>query len=544
MDDHLQSLIQRMQQGVTFKDNVADLVMTDGGSGVEYRQWAGEILELVDVVTTILHSLNTRQILETAALQVSRFIAGKVYIFVEWEPTTKSFIPVVVSENFEKQQSQQGSFPLLEDALAIPLLHKVVQEKRTINLQMDDENLSAEERANLTRVGADYLALFPVFHDGSLYGILQVSGVQNEQPIRDYQIAMAQILANYTGVALSRAIMHAAAERRMIELETLRRVNLTLTASLDLQKVLDDILVHALILIQRAQDAHIFLFEHDELIFKAALWADGRKGQAWANPRQGGLTYTVARTGELILVNDMHQHELYQKAPSAWFGSIVGLPLKIGHRVVGVMTIAHPEPNSFAEDELRVLLLLSDQAAVAIENARLHDLVNQQARTDILTGLPNRRALNERLESELRRSYRYHREFSLVMMDLDGFKSVNDKFGHPLGDKVLRDIAHHMQKSIRDTDYLARYGGDEFALLLPETNRETANQLALRLQKEVSAFRVVFERDLGIQMGVSFGCATYPTDADNVDDLLCLADTDMYQHKDEAAASRDSSASK
>ena len=176
--------------------------------------------------------------------------------------------------------------------------------------------------------------------------------------------------------------------------------------------------------------------------------------------------------------------------------------------------------------------LLGDQASIAIENARLHDVVNQHAYTDVLTNLPNRRALNERMQSELHRSKRYGRKFSFVMLDLDGFKVVNDMYGHPQGDEVLRKIARYMSEAIREVDYLARYGGDEFALLLPETDVETAHQMAMRLQKEVAAFKVEFEENIGIKIGISFGCATFPDDGDQVEKLYHVADEQLYSDKD------------
>jgi diguanylate cyclase (GGDEF)-like protein len=317
----------------------------------------------------------------------------------------------------------------------------------------------------------------------------------------------------------------------VIELEALRQASLTLTASLDLQDVLDAILACALELFLDAQDAHIFLYEDDKLIFQSALWSDGRKGQAWANPRPDGLTYTVARQGELIYVDDMRTHPLFTDTPESWIGAIIGLPLKIRERVLGVMTVAHAEVNAFSEDDIRVLRLLGDQAAIAIENARLHDLVNQQALTDMLTGLPNRRALDERLASELKRSRRYQREFSIVMMDLDSFKSVNDRYGHLKGDMILKKIAEHMGDTTRAADFLARFGGDEFALLLPETDFDTAYHMASRLQEAIQVFCRQLEGIEGLEMGVSFGCATYPQHGDDIETLLNFADRSLYHSK-------------
>jgi diguanylate cyclase (GGDEF)-like protein len=194
------------------------------------------------------------------------------------------------------------------------------------------------------------------------------------------------------------------------------------------------------------------------------------------------------------------------------------------------MTLAHPETNAFSEDEIRFLRLLGDQAAVAIENARLHDLVNQQAHTDTLTGLPNRRALEEQFEKELHRSLRYNHNFSLVIIDIDSFKTINDRYGHPAGDEFLKQLSTQMKKSLRSMDFLVRYGGDEFALLLPETNAEAAKQIANRLEKAVRSFEFpVGEENLSVT--ISFGCATYPEDGETLQALMDTADQRLYMAK-------------
>jgi len=158
-------------------------------------------------------------------------------------------------------------------------------------------------------------------------------------------------------------------------LEALRQASLSLTSSLELQAVLDAILKSALKLLGDATNGHIFLYSEDEgrLNFGASLWSDGRYGEPVAMPRPDGLTATVAKTGEAIVVQDMKASPLYEKAPPDWHGAIVGLPLKIGQRVVGVMNVSYEKPRQFSEDDLHLLRLLGVQAAVAIENARLFE---------------------------------------------------------------------------------------------------------------------------------------------------------------------------
>jgi GAF domain-containing protein/CheY-like chemotaxis protein len=192
----------------------------------------------------------------------------------------------------------------------------------------------------------------------------------------DEEIALAQTFAVSTSAAIENARSFEAEEKRVAELEALHQASLSLTASLNLRAVLDAILKSSLQLLPGAQNAHIFLYHPENgghLTFGAVLWPDGISDKPISEPRQNGLTYTVARSGEAILVSDMADHPLFRDVPSDWKGSIIGLPLKIGNRVVGVMNVSHTKAGAFSDDEMTVLRLLGDQAAIAIENARLFE---------------------------------------------------------------------------------------------------------------------------------------------------------------------------
>jgi len=198
----------------------------------------------------------------------------------------------------------------------------------------------------------------------------------NELGFTSEEIALAQTFASNAATAIDNARLYEAEEQRSNELMALRQASLSLTASLELEAVLYAILESALHFLPAALNALIYLYHGDNggrLTFGAALWADGRRGKPISEPRSNGMTYTVARSGETIVVSDMKSHPLYADAPQNWEGATMGLPLKIGQRVVGVMNISYPQPHQFSEAELRVVSLLGDQAAIAIENARLFE---------------------------------------------------------------------------------------------------------------------------------------------------------------------------
>ncbi|HEY9152241.1 MAG TPA: sensor domain-containing diguanylate cyclase, partial [Anaerolineales bacterium] len=316
------------------------------------------------------------------------------------------------------------------------------------------------------------------------------------------------------------------------ELDTLKKLSLNLTSSLDLPTVLDAVVTEAMRLVKSARTAHIFLYNaNGNLEFGAALNSNGTRNQPISMPRNEGLTYTVARSGEQIIVEDMKRHPLYKDAPDDWTGSVIGIPLKFNDNVVGVMNLSRSITGKFPSSELRLLSLLANQAAVAIFNASLHQIVSTQAYTDTVTGLPNRRALDEHLEQEVYDAKRNGYTFAIIMMDLDGFKDVNDTYGHAIGDQVLRLMSNYLATLLRSTDYLARYGGDEFTLSLSKTDPSAARLVMEKVLEKVKSFSFEAPNGDKIKLGLSAGIAFYPVHARTPADLLHASDDALYQAK-------------
>ncbi|MGN6258218.1 MAG: diguanylate cyclase [Solirubrobacterales bacterium] len=205
-------------------------------------------------------------------------------------------------------------------------------------------------------------------------------------------------------------------------------------------------------------------------------------------------------------------------------GSMICVPLSHQGETVGVLKVYAPEAHHFDEGDVETLELLSELIAAHLSHANLYEAESQQSRRDALTGLPNRRAFEERLPVELARANRRGRPLALCLLDLDGFKGVNDRLGHPAGDEVLRAVAHILDDS-RAADDCFRIGGDEFAILMPETSRGEAIVAAERVAKRVQWAEL---GDGGI--GVSFGIAT-GADRDSAA-ILAAADRELLAAKD------------
>jgi len=192
----------------------------------------------------------------------------------------------------------------------------------------------------------------------------------------------------------------------------------------------------------------------------------------------------------------------------------------------------YPPEGGFTAESRELAHWLATQASIALENAHLHGLVKAQAVTDELTGLANRRRFMEFVQLELKRAERFQSPLGLLLVDLDDFKLVNDRFGHGTGDKVLRALSDVFRESLRDVDLAARLGGEEFAVLLPETDYSGAAGVAERLRASLASLELQDPDGQGFGVTASFGVAVYP-EAQSVDELLRTADAALYRAKAE-----------
>jgi two-component system cell cycle response regulator len=335
----------------------------------------------------------------------------------------------------------------------------------------------------------------------------------------------------FTQEVISKHALMTLVKQQADELDALKRISLNLTSSLDLQTVLETVVTEAMRLLKNSHAAHIYLYSHGELEFGAALNSAGESNKPISSPRPHGLTHLVARNGMPIIIENMAEHPLYKGSPSEWGGSIIGVPLKFGSSIVGVMNISKSTVGGFNRSEMRLIGLLADQAAVAIFNASLHKDVTELANTDSATGLPNRRALDERLQDEMRYARNMNSKFSVVMMDLDGFKNVNDTLGHSIGDDVLRHVFNYLAEKMRSTDFLARYGGDELTLIMRDSDVTVAEIVTKKIVDLMKAYSFPIPGSKPIQLGISAGIAVYPLHSHNASDLLRAADAALYWTK-------------
>jgi len=200
--------------------------------------------------------------------------------------------------------------------------------------------------------------------------------------------------------------------------------------------------------------------------------------------------------------------------------------------VLGVIELVNKKVGEeFTEEDLEILKHLSDYIAIAIDNARNFEKIQELTIKDDLTCLYNTRFFHEMLEREIKRSMRKRRELSLIFMDLDHFKEVNDTHGHICGSKLLKEVANVIMASVRNIDIPIRYGGDEFVIILPETNKECAKGVAERILYNIRNTDFLKEEMLNLKLTASIGYATFPDDAKDKTELIKMADNAMYRVK-------------
>lgn len=248
------------------------------------------------------------------------------------------------------------------------------------------------------------------------------------------------------------------------------------------------------------------------------------------------LVCKVARTGDGVIVNsalqkDFFLHDLDESKPQ---GVFYCQPLKISHRVIGVLVVGHASPFPFLTEEKQFLDSLCSQVAMAFDRSLFYMKTKELSVKDELTGVYNRRYFQQELHMEFKRALRFHRPLSLLMIDVDYFKNFNDRYGHLQGDKILNRLAQLILKNVREVDCVARFGGEEFIVLLADTAFAEALGVAEKLRRLVRHDAKSFMQDQHLEelLTVSIGVSTYPDLVDNAEALINTADIALYEAKE------------
>jgi len=399
--------------------------------------------------------------------------------------------------------------------------------KESLDIIPEFRGTWAEEKDGLKAL--DVELLFPLVSRGSLIAVLALGKKESgKYPLED--VNLVEAVAAQVAASLEKEYLQEQLRKREQELSLINRLDMVITSSLNIRDVYGAFIAGLKKVID-VDWATIALIEGDELHFEVLSTEVGSAWQAGEKiPLEGTGTEWVAKRKKTLVEPDLAKNRRFWTGEAHFkqgIRSIVYLPLLVKGEAIGSLTVASRQPNAYTTGEVHLLESLASQISMPVENSRLYAKAEQRARVDELTGLFNRRHFDERLGEEIDRHSRYGGMLSLIFLDLDLFKDYNDKYGHLAGDKVLTRIGRLVEKSIRNIDIAFRYGGDEFAVLLPKSVADDAFVVAERVRVKIATEM----RKKKLRITTSVGLASWPSDGVTPDELVTAADRALYYTK-------------
>ena len=487
------------------------------------KRQAKEFAALYETARALATEQDLPALLRAIVAQATTLLNAPVGTILLYEPDTRELVLYLTkgtpSKIGTRMKLGEGMAGRVAQTLA-PLLVDSYQQWSQRSAQMEDADLGA-------------VVQVPMLYGGELIGVLSVSDFAGTaRTFNETDARLLTLLAGHAASAVHNARLLDETRRKAEHLQAVADVERAATTILEPASLLAHI---SSVLRKRLNlyGAGIALVEGDELVFNGGSRDDGVTGGPELRLRIGqeGISGRVAASGKSEMVPDVLLDSRFVRSEYLPLTrSELAVPLKTNSGVIGVLNIESDQPNAFPPELVMLVETLASQVALSIENARLFDAMRQLARTDVLTGVPNRRDLFEQGERELSRARRFSHPLSAIMLDIDRFKRVNDTHGHRLGDRVLQAVAKCCLSHIRDIDMLGRYGGEEFVLLLVQTELAGAQSLAERLRASVAALEIPSGSG-PVQVTISAGVAQASEHDSDLAALLARADKGLYAAK-------------
>ncbi len=401
--------------------------------------------------------------------------------------------------------------------------------REDIDVLPEFRSLWDEERNIIRKLGIELL--FPLVSRESLIGVLAICRkYSGKYTVEDSNLVDS--ITNQIAISLEKTYYQEELKKREQELSLINRLSNVMTSSLNIQDVYDAF-VSGLGEVVHIDFAAVAMIDRNELFF-SAISASPEIGQVWQiNKRmylEGTATEWVINNNRSIYEPDLSHDTMFansRKYLDNGIRSILYLPLVSKGEGIGSLIIGSRNPDEYTPAQTMLLERLAKQISTSVANAQLYAKAEQRARIDDLTGLYNRRHFDEILVHEIDRHARYGSELSLIFIDLDSFKSYNDSMGHITGDKLLAKIGNSLFSAIRNIDVAFRYGGDEFAILMPQTNVEDGFAAAERIRNLIANESA--HQQLSVTL--SLGLASWPGDGLTADHIVNAADKALYHAK-------------
>lgn len=366
----------------------------------------------------------------------------------------------------------------------------------------------------------------PIKAENRVIGVLNVE-LPKGQTFDDEDYEILTIIANHLGIALANYHIFSSEQDTRKALEAVQRVSTIVSATLDpdealrlIAETLAAVLGYPVVAVELSGEEHLRLaasFGFPESAYRHQSLKEGIAGR-------------IVESGQAEFVPDI-------RLDSSAFPyrddvvSAIYVPIHRGQELFGVLTVQGTSEHPLTEWDLTLLRTFAENAGVLLNNARVYDEMRKTAALDSITGVPNHRHFQQRLREEVARARKLDTELSLLVVDIDTFKEINDRFGHIEGDRILNEIASRLQGQLRDQDLLARYAGDEFVVILPEVSSRVSLEIAARLLRAIRSRPFELPNGNTAVITLSIGAATFPADAGEVEELIGAADTAMYLAK-------------
>jgi diguanylate cyclase (GGDEF)-like protein len=396
-----------------------------------------------------------------------------------------------------------------------------------IDIQPEFLGISTKEKEMLKSHNIELL--FPLVSRSNLIGILALSKKQSgKYSLEDAHLT--ESIVSQVAISMEKEYLQEELRKREQELSLINRLAGVITSSLNIRDVYDAFVADLREFID-IDFTMVALIDEDELVFSAI---SSEVGSAWKTGGRTRLsdspTEWVATHKKSLLESDLVQDSIFSSGSEfikRGIRSILYLPLITKGEVIGSLTVACCRPDVYTQTQINLLERLASQISTSVANSQLYAKAEQRARVDELTGLFNRRHFDEVLSREINRHSRYGSILSLVFIDLDNFKSYNDTMGHLNGDKILAQIGHLIKGALRNIDLSFRYGGDEFAIILPHSSTDDAYAVTERVRTRLTSEI----KNNQSEISASLGLASWPSDGLTPDDLIEAADRALYHAK-------------
>ena len=374
----------------------------------------------------------------------------------------------------------------------------------------------------------------PIEDSSEFFGAINVQRKKDLGAFNDEEMSLVTLIAVHTAGSIRNVRLWRDLEDHIQNIRAAQEIGNLLVSTFDVDTVLK-LIVRGIRDVTGAEACSIMLWDEDEEFLKihAAVGVPEDVIERVKLGKGENIAGWVAEHGEPLLIRNLNEDPRFVATARGRYcsNSVLSVPMIAKGKVLGVINVNNlTTERVFTANDMNLLKLFANQAAIALENARLYQELEKLAITDGLTGLANHRTFQDRLIVEIARASRFNQQVSLLMVDIDHFKLVNDRYGHQMGDHILRCVAESLEKQLRKMDFVARYGGEEFTVIMPQTHREKARQTADRIRERISEFRF-FPKEMERVVTISVGVSEFPSDASEPGTLIELADRALYESK-------------